>query len=122
MPDLNPTVRGYCPACRGESLFLGDGGYVTCARLECPEPDAVSTLLERRPVETPASQDLTVRYVGSWWPTCPEQRHLVHPDITCEEADQVIEHNRSLINAIGRHLDVLLGTTPPALRGPNWKA
>lgn len=46
-----PRVRGYCPACRGESLFLGEGGYVTCARLDCPEPDAASSLLERRPLK-----------------------------------------------------------------------
>jgi hypothetical protein len=39
-------VKGHCPACGKESLFLGDGGYVTCSRLECPRPDAVSTLLE----------------------------------------------------------------------------
>lgn len=44
-----PDVRGRCPACRGESLFVGSGGYITCARRECPEPDAASTLLERVP-------------------------------------------------------------------------
>ncbi|MFF5615405.1 DUF6085 family protein [Streptomyces albidoflavus] len=43
----NPTVQGFCPACGGVSLFLGEGGYVTCARLACPEPDAASTLLQR---------------------------------------------------------------------------
>jgi len=50
-PDLIPTtgfadVQGRCPACHGKSLFLGDGGYVTCSRIDCPEPDAASTLLE----------------------------------------------------------------------------
>jgi hypothetical protein len=40
-----PDVQGRCPACHGQSLFLGSGGYITCARLECPEPDAASTLL-----------------------------------------------------------------------------
>jgi hypothetical protein len=53
-PDNPPTsafpdVQGRCPACRGESLFVGSGGYITCARRECPEPDAASTLLERVP-------------------------------------------------------------------------
>jgi hypothetical protein len=47
-PDPNPVVRGYCPACRGESLFLGNGGYVTCSRLDCPDPDAATRILERR--------------------------------------------------------------------------
>jgi hypothetical protein len=38
-------VQGRCPACGSTSLFLGDGGYVTCPRIDCPEPDAASTLL-----------------------------------------------------------------------------
>lgn len=38
-------VQGQCPACGRESLFLGDGGYVTCAILECPQPEAASDLL-----------------------------------------------------------------------------
>lgn len=42
-----PEVQGHCPACRGSSLFLGSGGYVTCTRIDCPEPDAASTLLEQ---------------------------------------------------------------------------
>ena len=32
----------------GETLFLGDGGYVTCSLIGCPCPDAVSTLLDDR--------------------------------------------------------------------------
>jgi hypothetical protein len=44
-----PAVQGHCPACGDPSLFLGEGGYVTCSRAECPEPDAASTLLERDP-------------------------------------------------------------------------
>ncbi|MFF9639414.1 DUF6085 family protein [Streptomyces bacillaris] len=46
--DYFPTVQGRCPSCGAISLFLGSGGYVTCARIECPEPDAASSLLERR--------------------------------------------------------------------------
>ncbi|WP_435610874.1 hypothetical protein [Streptomyces sp. C10-9-1] len=44
-----PLVQGRCPACGSASLFLGDGGYVTCSRIDCPEPDAASTLLEHVP-------------------------------------------------------------------------
>ncbi|MFC8008712.1 DUF6085 family protein [Streptomyces cinereoruber] len=47
-PNPNPRVQGYCPACRGESLFLGSGGHVTCSRLDCPAPTAVDDLLHRR--------------------------------------------------------------------------
>lgn len=48
-PAAFPTVQGHCPACGGTSLFLGAGGYPTCARIECPQPDAATTLLERDP-------------------------------------------------------------------------
>lgn len=41
----HPIVRGRCPACRGESLFLGSGGHVTCARLDCPDPCAADKQL-----------------------------------------------------------------------------
>lgn len=34
-------VKGICPACNSrDGLFIGDGGYLTCAWIECPEPDA----------------------------------------------------------------------------------
>lgn len=48
MPDLHPEVQGRCPACHGESLFLGSDGYVTCARLDCPDPEAATRILEQR--------------------------------------------------------------------------
>lgn len=35
---VHTAVQGRCPACRGASLFLGDGGHVTCSRLDCPTP------------------------------------------------------------------------------------
>jgi hypothetical protein len=41
-----PLVQGRCPACGTAGLFLGDGGYVTCSLIDCPEPDAASTVLE----------------------------------------------------------------------------
>ncbi|MFG3136140.1 DUF6085 family protein [Streptomyces sp. NPDC048211] len=40
-----PDVQGRCPACGGASLFLGEGGHVTCSRIECPEPSAADELL-----------------------------------------------------------------------------
>lgn len=45
-PSLT-DVQGRCPACGHEGLFLGEGGYLTCPRDTCPEPDAASTLLEQ---------------------------------------------------------------------------
>ncbi|MFJ9633744.1 hypothetical protein ACIRU8_39230 [Streptomyces sp. NPDC101175] len=49
-------VQGRCPACRGASLFLGSGGHVTCARLDCPNPCAVDDQLHREPRATAAPQ------------------------------------------------------------------
>ncbi|MFJ6363414.1 hypothetical protein ACIQIE_19820 [Streptomyces globisporus] len=38
-------VQGRCPACGAASLFLGEGGHVTCARIECPNPCAADDML-----------------------------------------------------------------------------
>lgn len=55
-PDRGLTdVQGRCPACGHEGLFLGEGGYLTCPRDTCPQPDAASTLLEQQPTTTEAS-------------------------------------------------------------------
>lgn len=40
-----PLVQGKCPACGRTSLFLGDGGYVTCSIIDCPNPSAADELL-----------------------------------------------------------------------------
>lgn len=55
-PDRNPypggvRIPGYCPMGCGQTLFAGAGGYITCAALSCPRPDAVSVLLEDRETE-----------------------------------------------------------------------
>lgn len=39
------NVRGKCPKGCGDTLFLGDGGYVTCSFASCPDPSAASDLL-----------------------------------------------------------------------------
>lgn len=44
-PMTSPDIQGRCPACGGESLMLADGGYLTCRRLDCPQPDAASEVL-----------------------------------------------------------------------------
>ncbi|MGW9371152.1 DUF6085 family protein [Streptomyces xanthophaeus] len=45
-PTPESDVQGHCPACRGESLFLAASGYITCRRLDCPDPDAASKTLK----------------------------------------------------------------------------
>lgn len=39
-------VKGYCPMGCGKTLFLGDGGYVTCSWIDCPRPTAATDVLE----------------------------------------------------------------------------
>lgn len=41
-----------CPACRGTSLFIAEGGYVTCARIGCPDPEAAQAVLDNAVPET----------------------------------------------------------------------
>lgn len=47
LKDQGPAVFGKCPMGCGETLFLGSGGHVTCSVLECPDPSAVSKILEQ---------------------------------------------------------------------------
>ncbi len=44
-----PRVQGTCPACGAHSLFLGKGGYVTCAILTCDDPCRASDILLASP-------------------------------------------------------------------------
>lgn len=44
-------VAGYCPMGCGETLTVMGGGHVTCRKLECPRPDAVSEILADRETE-----------------------------------------------------------------------
>lgn len=39
-------VRGICPACKSHrTLFVGNGGYLTCSLVGCPDPCAAHDLL-----------------------------------------------------------------------------
>lgn len=40
-----PRVVGYCPMGCGQTLFLGEGGHVTCSHLDCSNPEAVDIIL-----------------------------------------------------------------------------
>lgn len=67
-----PLVSGRCPACGGASLFLGSGGFVTCARLDCPDPEAATDL----PVAGRAKDRLLVSHEllrGELWAILEEE-------------------------------------------------
>ncbi len=40
-----PRVAGRCPVCQSASLFLGEGGHITCGVLECKNPTAVDDIV-----------------------------------------------------------------------------
>lgn len=44
-------VAGYCPMGCGTTLFLAEGGHVTCSYGMCPNPSAVDELLAERETE-----------------------------------------------------------------------
>ena len=44
-PITPANVKGRCPMGCGETLFLGEGGYVTCSLAECPDPASASEIL-----------------------------------------------------------------------------
>lgn len=46
--DKFPKVEGECPACGAHSLFVGSGGWVTCAVLGCPDPTLASEVFPRK--------------------------------------------------------------------------
>lgn len=44
-------VRGYCPMGCGQTLFVAEGGHITCSWGMCPNPSAVDELLGDRETE-----------------------------------------------------------------------
>jgi hypothetical protein len=75
MSDAWITAR--CPACGGgSSLFVAEGGFVTCARLDCPDPEAAhkaleaagSDLVRKHPAQTAARASVTDRSGGRLTP------------------------------------------------------
>lgn len=60
-------VTGRCPACRGDSLHVMDGGHITCSRLDCPNPTAADILLAGASILTTewgVEQDLPIARTG----------------------------------------------------------
>ena len=51
--SLAERVVGVCPLGCGRTLFLGDGGYVTCSWVRCPNRAAASELLEQAATRAP---------------------------------------------------------------------
>lgn len=50
-PAMTARLAGHCPGCGGSTLFVGDGGHITCSLLDCPDPTAVDRILDDRETE-----------------------------------------------------------------------
>jgi hypothetical protein len=37
-----------CPSCGSKTLFIGDGGYLTCSLIGCPEPSVGKAIAQLR--------------------------------------------------------------------------
>lgn len=44
-------ITGYCPMGCGQTLFVADGGHITCSLAGCPNPGVVDELLDNRETE-----------------------------------------------------------------------
>lgn len=61
---MSEKVQGCCPFCGHDSLFLGAGGYITCSIRECPNPTAITDLLdgETEHIIELRESDFTIRH------------------------------------------------------------
>lgn len=61
-----PLVQGRCPACGRASLFLGNGGHVTCSIIDCPNPSLADEQLHgEQPVKAATEATQLGREVAS---------------------------------------------------------
>jgi hypothetical protein len=79
------SVRGHCPACGSETLFVGEGGWITCSFIGCPEPTALADTITdphiHRHVVTFRDDDFVVRHPlserhGTGIEDCPLHWHI----------------------------------------------
>ena len=79
-------VDGCCPMGCGRTLFLGDGGDVTCSYLHCPDRGAVAEILadtETEHVVVIGDGSFTIRHplrerLGDQLLTCALHEHLAN--------------------------------------------
>jgi len=77
-------IDGFCPMGCGETLFVGDGGCITCSYISCPEPSAVHVILtdaETEHLVTFERNDFTIKHplrerVGDELLECALHAHL----------------------------------------------
>lgn len=112
----HPKVRGTCPACENETLFIGEDGRISCSAKDCPKPDAVDALINRPPFHV-----LKVDDDGQW---AIAHKTSCFPNLLdCAIHDKVRMAFRHLTPAPGRyHVSDTMQMTPISEDGIRIKA
>lgn len=76
---MDYRIRGYCPMGCGETLFVAAGGYITCSNVPCPNPTAVSDILDDR-----ESEHVVVLDADGWTIRHPLRERLGDALLTCD--------------------------------------
>src|SRR5689334_22977084 len=76
---MNERVRGFCPMGCGETLFVAEGGYITCSFVACTNPTAVADILEDR-----ETQHVVELHDASWSVKHPLRERLDDAIVECE--------------------------------------
>jgi Family of unknown function (DUF6085) len=77
-------VAGWCPMGCGQTLYLGEGGSVTCAS-NCPRPSAVTEILS-----DPETQHIIVADEDGWQGLHPLRERLDGDLLSCDLAGALV--------------------------------
>lgn len=44
--NCQQRISNRCPACGNQTLFIAEGGWLTCSWLKCPNPCAIGDIAE----------------------------------------------------------------------------
>jgi hypothetical protein len=56
-----PRINTPCPACGSRTLFIGEGGHLTCSLIGCKQPGVERAIAELRPSQARDSSPVTAR-------------------------------------------------------------
>jgi hypothetical protein len=101
-----PEIKGYCPMGCGSTLFLGEGGFVTCSWINCPDPEAVTKILEGA-----AERDHTVLITETMWTMQHPLRERVENDLfQCEMGKRITNYTAKVLLEPGLYR---ISSSPP---------
>ena len=84
----------------GETLHLGEGGFVTCIERECPDPRAASSILE-----DPETEHLVVFTLTGFTIRHPLKERLGDELLTCN-LQELLSAQRDAPQVMGRYRSI----------------